>query len=197
MTGYTYNLVDKKQTFPQFALECARAFGALIDMKEEPLGAEIPEQFEPSDYHATHLAEAQAELARLEAMSPTEAHAFGWALKDETVQECAKDVRERMADDALMLGVLEQAKAWEPPTSEHEGLKRFMIEQITGSLHGDYYAIGLEAAKAKPPADYYAEALERARWDVQYHEEAIEKERARVGERNDWLRQLRASLDKG
>jgi len=58
-TGYTYPVVEGKITeFSDFALSCARAFGALITMRDDPHDTPIPETFEPSDYNAKKLAEA-------------------------------------------------------------------------------------------------------------------------------------------
>ena len=62
-TGYTLDLYDVKDiTFEEFALRCARAFGALISMRDEPIDAPIPERFEPSDYHLKELEKAKKRL---------------------------------------------------------------------------------------------------------------------------------------
>ena len=71
-TGYTAAIADGV-TFEQFALNCARAFGALIDMRDEPSDAPIPERFEPSNYHEKKIAEINDELVRLKEMSQDEA----------------------------------------------------------------------------------------------------------------------------
>ena len=59
-TGYT-DLINNGCTFNEFVMGCARAFGATIDMRDEPLGAEIPEKFELSDYHSAKIDEAKRE----------------------------------------------------------------------------------------------------------------------------------------
>ena len=71
-TGYTAAIKDGI-SFNEYALSCARAFGALIMMRDEPADAPIPDEFKPSDYHFKKIEEAKAELARLRAMSPDEA----------------------------------------------------------------------------------------------------------------------------
>ena len=63
-TGYTATLMEKGQDFPDFVLLCARAMGATIMLRDEPLDAPIPE-FQPSDYSAKQLEESKEELARL------------------------------------------------------------------------------------------------------------------------------------
>ena len=63
-TGYTAAVKDGI-TFEQFAWSCARAFGALIDMRDSPTGAPIPQRFEPSQYNAVEAEKASAEIERL------------------------------------------------------------------------------------------------------------------------------------
>ena len=58
-TGYTATLMEKGQTFQEFIMGCARAFGALIEMRDSPNDAPIPDKFEPSDYHAKRLIESR------------------------------------------------------------------------------------------------------------------------------------------
>ena len=62
-TGYTASVADGRVTeFAPFALQCARAMGALIMMRDEPHDAPIPERFEASDYYSKSLAEARERL---------------------------------------------------------------------------------------------------------------------------------------
>ena len=49
-TGYTSKIKDDI-TFEQYAMGCARAFDALIDMRDEASDALIPEELTPSNYH--------------------------------------------------------------------------------------------------------------------------------------------------
>ena len=61
-TGYT-DAVGKGEIteFKDYALLCARAFGACVSMRDEPLDAEIPEEFKPNDYHEKSLQKARGE----------------------------------------------------------------------------------------------------------------------------------------
>ena len=43
-TGYTAGILEG-ETFEQYALQCAKAFGALVMMRDEPSDAPIPDQF--------------------------------------------------------------------------------------------------------------------------------------------------------
>ena len=70
-SGYTAAIKDGI-TFSDFAMNCARAFGALISMRDEPLDAPIPERVEPTDYHAEKIKKAEERLSALIAMTAKE-----------------------------------------------------------------------------------------------------------------------------
>lgn len=59
-------------TFPEFAMRCARNFGALIMMRDEPLDAPIPEKFEPSGYYKKEYEKAKAAYEDFIASPPTD-----------------------------------------------------------------------------------------------------------------------------
>lgn len=62
-TGYTVEVTDGTVTeLRPFIMKLARGMGALVTMRDHPMDAEIPEKFEPSDYHKVKLAEAQEEI---------------------------------------------------------------------------------------------------------------------------------------
>ena len=58
----------KEVTFKQFALTCARAFGALVHMRDEPLSAPI-EKPQQGSYHEDHLEDAQKEYDDFNALT--------------------------------------------------------------------------------------------------------------------------------
>lgn len=57
-TGYTVGIADGKiTTFEQYAMTCARAFGALVMMRDDPFDAPIPEEIKVADYYVTNAKE--------------------------------------------------------------------------------------------------------------------------------------------
>jgi len=61
-TAYTSFVADNENfTFPEFAMLCAREFGALISMRDEPLDTPVPERFEPDDFYRKQYEAAKAE----------------------------------------------------------------------------------------------------------------------------------------
>ena len=46
-------------------MDCARAFGACIMMRDESVDAPIPEEFKPSTYHIEELEKAKSDLKKV------------------------------------------------------------------------------------------------------------------------------------
>lgn len=92
--------------------------------------------------------------------------------------------------------MLDQVNTWIPPTSEHDGLKKFMIEQLTSSIEGDC-GMRLDKPKHQMPVQYKAGLIRDARLNIKYHTEEHRKEVQSDNERNYWLATLRKSLSGG
>lgn len=191
-TGYTAEVVDGKVTeFPDFALICARAFGALITMRDDPMDAPIPDEFEPDGYYAKRVAEGLKELGNVQAMSNSEASDAAAKAHKEALEHRANYLRRQEAEAERINAMLAKVRAWTPPTPDHQGMKKFMVEQLTISLPGEY-------APAVP------ELLDGPTWrqrridtlaeEVARHKIEREKEVERAKTRTQWVKDLRASL---
>lgn len=195
MTGYVSMMVEKEQTFPQFAMSCARNFGALIMMRDDPMDAEIPQAFEPSSYHAKAIREAENALLRLKSMNVAEQQMFGRRRKAERMKSLAEGFQRESRELALMKQMQVEVGAWQPPP-DHANLKRFMLEQLQSSMGGsDYYQRAIASLEATAPEAIFAEELARCHREIAYHAKEDADERRRTDERNRWVSQLRKSLE--
>ena len=196
-TGYTDKIKDGI-TFNEFALICARAMGATITMRDDPFNKEIPEKFEPSDYHVKALKKINEEINGLAGITPSSA-----SEKAQDDYETEKLRLETSIQDGIDLRtqyetMLRSVKAWEPPTLGHVGLKDFMIEQIEGSIkhdcHSKYSIESLE--KLSPLTDQQWIDKKRASLyqNLDYHTKENFKELKRTSSRTKWIQNLRASL---
>lgn len=199
-TGYTAKLCDEDISFQEFAMTCAKAMGACISMREESLDAPIPDRFQPSKYHLEKMQAAESELDRITKLSDeecaTEAHteystAFTYHTKEAT-KDIAKDRRLKL--------MLIEVRRWEVPTSDHQGLKDLMIEQIESTIKFDcgdsYHADKLKSLRCETPEEWRAVQMAKAKKDIDYHHKAYIEEVDRVESRNKWIKQLRESLEK-
>ena len=192
-TGYTLDLYNGKDiAFEEFVLKCARAFGALIDMRDEPMDAPIPERFEPSDYHLKELEKAKRRLKEIRKWNEEKAEqeaerAYREALKErEEFIKKNKLIRKRYED------MLSKVQKWKPPTIEHASLKQFMIQQLVESIEFDCFVP--EMPQRLSGEEYREQQIKKALSDIEFHEKEYAKEVNRVHERNKWLLLLRESL---
>lgn len=193
-TGYTAD-IKSGITFEQYAMNCARAFGALISMRDDSSDAEIPEKFEPSTYHSERLIEAHEELALLNCIDDSEAERRAsekWEKDEANRIVRLGESRQLISDYKSMLA---KAKAWEPPTEDHVGLHTFMCEQLEKSIDFD----DMEDSYNKPAPqitgkEWLAQAIEKAKHNIEYHTKGNNEEAARTNERNLWVSKLRESL---
>jgi hypothetical protein len=193
-TDYTYPVVEGTITeFPAFALSCARAFGALITMREDPMDAPIPDEIKPdTNYCETRLAADKKRLGEVQAMTNGEANAAAMAAHNEALASRSKYLAEKETEAARINAMLAKVHEWHPPTPEHVEMKKFMIDQLTISLPGDYApsipALLNGAAWRQQQIDRLAEAIVR-------NQKEIDKERERAAGRTEWIKALRASLE--
>lgn len=196
-TGYTHKIKPQGGvTFEQFVLDCARAMGACVTLRDEPGGGEaIPEQFEPSDWHSNSLKEAQETLRDLQTASASEivnrcgmehAEAVGRV----RLRNMACD-EQRQAYEAMLARV----RQWKPPTARHEGLRDFMVQQITESINFDCHK---QSEPTQPvPKEWLSKQIEECHRLIGYHAAEHAKEVARAADRTEWVRALRRSLGIG
>lgn len=195
-TGYTADVSDGKVTdLRTFAMMCARDFGALITMRDEPADAPIPDEFKPSDFYSKLADEARTKLAALEAMSPDEVQAAAKAHDAARLAEWETRRAKRAETRQRYLDMMAQAMAWKPPTSQHDGLRRFMIEQLKQSI--DFDCNDKYDRKPEPITDadmWHAGEIARLTKEIRRCTESQEKENQRSAERTAWVRALRDSF---
>jgi len=190
-SGYTSDIYNGKEvTFKDFALGCARAFGACVMQRDDPAD-EKPKIMPEESYHTE-------ELKKLKKFKkPTKAQ-FDSYVK-ETIADCEKSIKEKNELKKRYSDILENAKNWQPPTKEHERLKAFMIEQLTDSRSFDccgldHYEHELKVVSAMTYKDYVKKKLAEHNRHIKYHEEYEAKDLSNIKQRNKWIKDLYDSL---
>ena len=192
-TGYTSEIANGI-SFEKFVLQCARAFGALISMRDDPWDAEIPNEFVPSDYHKNEMLAREEELGSLMSM-PEE-----WANEQAAMQY----EKEWLAYNKHLINVanikdkylsmLIKVKAWQPPTVDHNELKEFMIKQIVDSINWDCDISHVESPVLLDGKTWLAERIDSCSWDINYHAKEYQKEVEGCSGRTKWVQELKKSL---
>lgn len=195
-TGYTFNIVEGI-SFKEYVLQCARAFGACITMKDEPFDEPIPEKFEESDYYKNKIEDLKKELSKLLKMSNKQLQKEIDRKYEEQIKNNKEQIKKHLELKEKYEKMLEKVRKWNPPTKDHTGLKRFMEEQILQSIEFDcdvsYYK-GKSIIKLNVDQYRYENKKELEK-DIDYYMKRWKDETKRVQERNNWIRQLRDSLE--
>jgi hypothetical protein len=194
-TGYTAELMEKGMGFKPFVMRCARNFGALAMMRDDPMDSPIPERFEPSDYHVKVLAESKEKHGHLSGMTENEKIAFGESEKETAIKNRKEYIKRKSEQNARLVEMHSQVLAWRIPTPDHAELKRFMLDQIDISMNDiGYDHKELTELEASSPMKFYVKAVSEAQWAINYHTEEMAKEIERADKRTEWVNQLRKSL---
>ena len=193
-TGYTAPVSAGEITeFSDFAMNCARAFGALISMRDEPSNAKIPDEFTVGTYHQTALEEAKTNLAAFEAMDADAIREEVDKRNAKAIESYQKELKSNADIRSRYEAMLSQAVAWNPPTPGHEELKNFMISQLQDSIKHDC-GYTPEAPKMVTPTEWLNNRRKELSDSVDYHTKNYQEDFRCAAERTAWVRELRNSL---
>jgi hypothetical protein len=193
-TGYTA-AITKDMPLETFVWVCARAFGALITMRDDPQDAPIPQKLEPSTYHRDALVEARHRLRIVQAWTTEQAAEDQCiALKNER-EASLRYARERVEKRAAYERMLALVDTWQPPTSEHVELKKFMREQIEGSIDFDCRGATWIGREEVSPELWKSNQIAGATESIERHTREWEAEMRRTSDRNEWIAAIRQSFD--
>lgn len=193
-TGYTAIIEEKDgATFEEFVWRCARAFGALVEMREDSLDTEVPERLKVDAYYVQVVCDAEAGLVRLKAMNREETsaaaakeYADAKAAYRESVERAAV-LRDRYA--AMRAKVV----LWKPPTEGHAGLRSFMLEQIDLCTRNGVGPFCSPPTRQSGSA-WHARRMAWAAEEVERSQERLRVAEALVAARNEWIDALRKSV---
>ena len=191
-TGYTYRIEeDPEFTFEHFVWVCARAFGALMEMRDEPLDAPIPESVGLDAYDTEATKEAEKELALAKAFTLEEAEKRAAEEYQTALVEWAEDTRKQDAIRLRYAAIRARAADWDPPTSDHENLKKFMLEQIDESTR---YVYEPQKPVELTGVQWLDIRLKCAQDSLRHAKERLKKGKQQVTKANTWVKVLRESV---
>ena len=194
LTGYTSFIVHEHVNAVDYLKICLRAFGVLVDLRDDPLSADIPKELPKKDnYHEKALVDAEETLAKRLAMTDDE---WRKKIEDSLASEIAQHkeaVEKENAEMAMLNAVKKVVEGWKC-SAEYEGVKNFALEQIAKSTpYGDKWYVEVEESLKKALAsqdafeEYKELRIESARKDIAYHKEQAEKAEANWKKANEFL----------
>lgn len=198
-TGYTVNIKDGI-TFRKFALNCARNFGAAIALRDDDSSVEVtPENVKfGTNYHQKALSAAKSAQNKFKKLTRAQKRKMFKTETDRILENCRRTDITSKSQKKSYLAMLEKVKNWQPPTKDHKNMKDFMTSQITESIDFDcdtkYNNERIIETVTQTYPEWLKSKKEKLTWDIQYHQEHLEKDIARDNERSSWIKQLIDSL---
>lgn len=199
-TEYTKK-IEKGVSFKQFALNCARNFGATIMLMGEPEDI-LPDT---ENVKSTNIARRQEkldnaikELGDFLNKTQAEIHVEFVVNRLEKIKYLTEILENKRKLRAKYEKMLVEVRNWVAPTEDHFDLKEFMIEQIELSIEFDYneeYALKqLGKERNKHQADYYWDKYMELNRDIEYHIKHISEDIGYDEKRSEWVKDLIDSL---
>lgn len=201
-TGYTAGIIDGDiKTFEEYAKQCMRAFGATIHMRDESMNSEYEPRI-PSSYYTDRIVELQKELDDLKNTSDEKLLENIKSKYAEQKEYLAKKVLEKEKTRTLLYKFLNTAINYNPPTEEHVGIKRFMIEQLEMTISSDcdteYELTELKELKSLTNNIDVAQTREELTSSIneslEYYQKEFNKELKRCTDSNLWVEHFLQSL---
>lgn len=202
-TGYTAYIEDGEiTTGKEFLKLCTRAFGIAIDVKDEPLSTPTPSSFEPSPFYKESYDRALKKLEEVNKMTFDEAKIQMRADYEKRISDYKAYAERETAMNEKYAKVRKEVEEWIPPTGEHEGLKKFALEQIDMCVTKQEY-IDEYLEKSKEEFDDSDEAVQNYINDiVDYYQRDAERsykswqeELERTRSKNEWMTKFLESLE--
>lgn len=200
-TGYTEKVQKGEITeLKDFALQCARAFGACIMQRDDDPN-ELPKLLSTDSYHLNVLQELQKRKTNLSKRSRKR---FIQQEKNNTkryIRENLEMIAEQANDEIRYKNILQQVENWQPPTNDHNELKKFMIQQLEDSIEWDcnnsYNMAALKEYNALTDEDYndmYDKRMEEVNKKIDYHMIQHSNQIKNIEEKNRWITELYKSF---
>ncbi|MED1789090.1 hypothetical protein P4V47_16630 [Brevibacillus laterosporus] len=197
-TGYTSSIYDGENvSVKEYISTCARAFGAYVLVRDEPLNKKVPDEFLPSPYHKKQLEKAKTDLEKFSAMTLEEAELIIGEEHKKEVERKSNVYTKQLDLSNRYKKMLEEVREWQPPTKEHSTLKAFCVKQLVDSLNYDCTSLEkIFNETVKPtPEEWLHKRVNSCLADIEYHLKKWEEEIEQTNKRNLWIKQLNDSLD--
>ena len=201
-TGYTYFIENGEiTTGNEFLKRCTRAFGVAVEMRDEPLSVPTPRHFKPDPYYLKNYREAVAALEEVEKITPDEARREMQMNHRHELERYKDIIRKQESLNAKYEAIRKEIVDWIPPTEEHNGLKKFALDQIDISFDDMswYYDRLEELNHDLDPSDeavsaYISEQIEFAKEEVERTYKRYQEEIKRTEDRNKWIDEFYKSI---
>lgn len=196
---YTSDIYEGKNvSFQDFALKCARQFGAFVHMNEEDPDSTLTRHM-VSDYYKNNLRETENEFALFLKASREQREKMFEIEMEKELKHYKEKIKEEKELKEKYQALLEQAKAYKPPTKEFNNYKDYMLNQLNQAIKFDcsnerWYLAQIASVEAETFDIWEQEKMDLYNSKITYYKESYKKEMDSVYKKNQWIDLLYESL---
>jgi len=202
-TGYTAFIEDGNiTTGKEFLLLCSRAFGVAMEIRDEPLSVPTPITFEPDGYYKNRYESAVKRLEEERNISFEVAKRRMRSDYDMRVKDAKRTIANMTAINERYTKVRGQVSGWVPPTKNHEGIKKFALEQIDMCVNSDkmfaYYQEIINTPfndSDEAVQEYIKKYVEYLESEVERAKKAYDEEVKRANDKTQFMKEFIESLE--
>lgn len=156
------------------------------------MGAEIPLVRDVHPCYCDAVKKAEQQLADLINMyKPDQKEAAFEEHKRAVIEKRSDWEAQRLAQNALFESMIARLEKWEPPTSSHASLKKFMRDQLEISICRTAHERPVFPSTAD---EWHTRMIKKAAENLEYARAQLQQEKRRVEQRNEWVAALKAGL---
>lgn len=134
-TGYTYFIENGNiSTGAEFLKKCIREFGCCADQREAPLSVPLVSEVKPSSYYKEQYENSVKKYDEFKSKTNDEIREMIRDNRDKDLSDTERYLSKQKLLRNKYLAIREDVENWVPPTPDHEGIKRFALEQIDISI---------------------------------------------------------------
>ena len=194
-TGYTED-IERGITLKEFILKCAIMF---VGGRDGDTTLRDPKPVDP--YHKDEMAKALVNLQKIKKMSYATCERKAYKAWEKSIAYASQTIDKRLELREKYHTFRKQVEQWVPPTSNHNTLKKFMLEQIDNSIlwdtSTDYYKDVLNELRCPQSGYEWKEMMVKMyEKDYAYHCSQYLEEQKNTICTNLWVTQLKHQLDK-
>jgi hypothetical protein len=176
-----------------FALHCARDLSLFIELRDEPSESALPQSFTPRSYYSELVGKIEAEIVTVSDWDDKEAETSAQAYFQERKREYDASVEMTKERRQRYTQMREEVDAWQPPTTDHQNLKDYMIRLLEQDMPSEC-TVRMTMPQPISGRQYKQVRLEELRAQLTHATENRDGDIERNRIRNEWTTELRQSL---
>lgn len=184
-------------TAADYLKQIARQFGGFVHQRDEPMNTELRAPDKLSPYNERSLQDNQGELEYLLGLSSEEVVAARDSSYREAVDRYHEHNREAQEARERYERMREKVSQWNPPTAEHEGIKKLALEQLDQSIMQDCNTSWNQVPTLEDPEVWLSNRVGWVQEGIERDERRIKDSEVRYEKQTSWVESFLASLPPG